>query len=227
MDAFLKALDKTSFSQEGEQLFFVYLRKGVVDIVETLNVGDRQNRCAQPDIFELSKAIETEGFIALAHTHPEGSEFSKSDLLFAEAWQIPIIVINSKTKSFDFHDPCEFVAKNIPLLGRPQTDLMTNCYTLARDYHYINNGKTLHKIGRKYEWKIEDIQEPLMDKFYGLMEWEVGDILIFGSKGMFSHCGVYLGDSKMLHQTNLKESCIEDVPARLKKKFVCLFRLKK
>lgn len=224
MDIFCKALQGLEFHPEIEQAYFAFLRDGAIVFEEQYNVSEKKVSRFEFDIIPLMEAIEKEGFLGVAHTHPEGYEFSVPDFVFAKAWQVPIFVICAKTKNFDIHFPCEYTYEKFPLIGRQYILGYTDCNSLVRDYYFINYKINLERFGRKMDWRLEELNLEGLDKIPASEEMKEGDILVFGVKGGFLHCGIYTGDGKLLHHDDNKISCEETIPPVLRRTHVFSFR---
>lgn len=226
MDKILKAIAELQFS-DLEQIFSVNLVDGKIVFTEIVNQAYRPNFKAVIEFGEMVKTIHSKGFLFLAHTHPEGGfEFSESDKVFADAWDIPVIVICPKTKNYNSYFPSEFTAENFELLNREYILGVFDCYTLARDFYFKEFGVSLKRIDRRLDWSLEEIGEECLEKIEDFAWLKYGDILVFGKNDKFLHCGVYAGNNKIIHQNLAKKSCIDDITGNLMSTFIRAYRLK-
>ena len=99
-----------------------------------------------------------------------------------------------------------------PLEGRPYCPSKFNCYTLAQDYYKITYGITLPEMNEdldslKNDWHPTFFNEnkELSSNWEMTISPEKGDAVFFAIGHIAfenkkpNHCGIYLGDGKLLH----------------------------
>lgn len=161
--------------------------------------------------FAINDPLYTELYLnnkvdCILHSHDDFPSVSYDDKSNQQQLDIPYGIINFKQKSVThvifFGDYLEIE----PLKGRPFFYGAFDCLTLVRDYYAINYNIELPDPPKYWNiWKDKQIFEGGLAEHkqlerIKLMYAEEGDIILYKMQGNnIDHCGIYLGNSLMLH----------------------------
>lgn len=108
-----------------------------------------------------------------------------------------------------------------PYEGRPFYHGLLDCYTLGQDWYAREHGvATPHNVDRPWMWwsNSQSLYLAHADKsgFKPVKgNVEIGDVFIYKiGSNIANHCGIYMGDNKILHHLNGRFSCVEPIPKR-------------
>lgn len=120
-----------------------------------------------------------------------------------------------------------------PYEGRPFYHGLLDCYTLLQDWYLRERGVvTPHNVERPWMWwtgkqslYLQNAKEFGFSRVKGSVE--VGDVFIytFGSH-IANHCGIYMGDNKILHHINGRFSCVEPITQMMNQHLIEIVRYK-
>lgn len=171
--------------------------------------------------------IESEsGIQAIIHSHPDGLDHpTYTDMVGQVNSDVPWGILPKGKKIF-------FWGKGTPippLLRREFRHGVTDCYSLIKDWFFLEKGVELEEVPRDWKWwdsgKNLYIDGLSRNNFKMLSEnipFEVGDCLL-GSimgRGIVNHAAVYIGDGMILHHLVNRLSC--RVPLNVWKKYLTL-----
>lgn len=178
--------------------------------------------------YNTLKDIDQDEIVAFYHSHPSGLQFSMTDKYFSHKRNITAVLYSVQEDDFNFYEPTSYF--ELPLIGR---DFITNevdCITLVRDYYgrYLNIDipDIIHPVRSVEPANWMDHEEfwsynrRTNREFVNLFESrgfkEVDSLkkhdLILSDNGTvkaFSHCAVYIDDSKVVHHPYPGESIQE------------------
>jgi len=153
--------------------------------------------------------------VAVVHSHIEGSlEPSDADRTGCEQTQIPWIICNPNTDEIIQIEPCGYTA---PIIGRQYSYGIHDCYTLARDY-LRQRDILLPDFSRvdperaittgEYGFTEENIRAA-HGRDVAVNELQPNDFIIFQIQNSLDHCGVYVGDQRILHHVRNRLSSVD------------------
>jgi proteasome lid subunit RPN8/RPN11 len=169
------------------------------------------------------KATSLGEIIAVYHSHPDQAldEFSEFDKIQSLAHGLPSILYGVKKDRFLLFKPEEY---RDPYVGRAfQIDLTKFSKQKMKEVGlsprstFVKNLKTLIKKERLVEVSEG---EPDMDEIIN------HDIILFKYYDLNkpSHCGVYIGGNKVLHQPARSYSRVQEYTPALRRKTYCVLR---
>lgn len=152
--------------------------------------------------------------VMVVHSHPNApARPSAADRVACEASELPWAIISvdgadgavRATEVLVF-EPCGYRA---PLVGRPFSHGVLDCYSLVRDWYGQEWGLALPDFARRDEWWNDGHSDLYMDHLaecgfhqVKLAEIQRGDLLLMQVRSrnlVPNHAGIWLGDGNMLH----------------------------
>lgn len=156
------------------------------------------------DPLDYAKAESIGDVVAVFHSHPiTAPEPSEADRIGCEKSGLPWYIINPVTKKWTVHEPQGYYP---PLIGREWIWAVTDCWTLARDW-YKDHGIKIRDWDRPSTYE-EFALNPFFDESWEeggffkvkLSEIQRGDFVLMALElSKINHCGVYVGDQRLLH----------------------------
>ncbi len=155
---------------------------------------------------DYADAEDAGEIVAIVHSHPHTPpQPSEADKISAEKSGLPWHIVQPVTETWGSYEPCGY---EIPLIGRPWLWIVSDCWTLVRDWYEQEWGLKLRDWQRPATPEEFDLQ-PMFEGCYeetGFVTIDpaaglkVGDALLMSmnSPGA-NHVGVYLGDGLFLH----------------------------
>lgn len=120
-----------------------------------------------------------------------------------------------------------------PYEGRPFYHGLLDCYTLLQDWYAREKGVTTpHNVERPWMWWMNKqslyLQHAAEFGFIPVKgNMQVGDVMIFKlGSSVANHCGIYMGDNKILHHINGRLSCIEPIKEKFTQQLIEVVRYK-
>jgi len=161
------------------------------------------------------RAEEQGKIVAVVHSHVQGVlEPSDTDRTACEQTQVPWIICNPNTDEIIQFEPCGYVA---PLVGRHYCYGIHDCYTLARDY-LKQRGIPLLQFPRlepteafatgQYGFNDENFKKTHL-RTIDISELQPNDFIVFSMSKPYNHCGVYMGDQRIIHHLHSRLSSID------------------
>lgn len=156
------------------------------------------------------RKVESSGWniVAVYHSHNSRSPApSDGDKYYAEAAQLPFVIVGMPTEVFAFHAPTGWEA---PLEGRPFVFGVLDCRTLHRDYYKRELGIIVpdFEYDSKF-WEAKDGKsaQDLFEKFYkeaGFVEVDTLQkhdtiLMQIPPSTVRNHCAIFTGDGQILH----------------------------
>lgn len=151
---------------------------------------------------------------AIVHSHPDASpEPSDWDKKASNFLGVPYWIYSTPTNQKVVYEP-EKKAK--PLLGKEYEFGKNDCYSLVRDYYYIELGLKLPAIPFEDDFWLKGINyfDELQESFgfVTVEEPQPHDMVIFNViSDIPNHCGIYLGEDVFLHHAVDRLSCRESL----------------
>lgn len=167
------------------------------------------------DPMDWVRAEEQGKIVAVVHSHVQGVlEPSDTDRTACEQTQVPWIICNPNTDEIMQFEPCGYVA---PLVGRHYCYGIHDCYTLARDY-LKQKGIPLLQFPRlepteafatgQYGFNDENFKKTHL-RTIDISELQPNDFIVFSMSKPYNHCGVYMGDQRIIHHLHSRLSSID------------------
>ena len=153
---------------------------------------------------DYARAEEAGEVVGIVHSHPNGApEPSSADRVMMEQWGVPWLIISAPLGHSAWHYPTGYEA---PLVGRPFSHGVLDCFSLIRDYYRLTLGITLPEFDRPDDWWAKGANLYL-DNYHSAGFRDVGDsppqahdvILMQVRSKVPNHGAVYLGDDVILH----------------------------
>ena len=215
-------LEYVDASLNEEQCGLIIDRKGAYEFVPCINLSENKKHN-----FKISPTIMSnysDKLVSIFHTHIDNGTpaVTVSDLKLCEAWNIPGTISFIKNGR-----PGKVLQYSTSLIRRTleKRDYYYNifdCFTLIRDYYYVNKNVLLPFVYSDYGWwGTHDYAEGYYLTQYeklGFYEIDIrgeiqeGDVLVMklGRSNCLNHGAIYLGNNCILHhlegRISLKES---------------------
>jgi proteasome lid subunit RPN8/RPN11 len=194
-------------------LIVVQLGSHVGDYWPARNISPELDRFAiHPE--DWAAAEDMGRIAAVVHSHPGGStEPSPADVQACNLSGVPWVILG-EGDSWKVLQP-----EGVPLEGREFCWGVSDCYSLVRDW-FKQHGIVLADFPRTPDfWRREDLFgaglaqagfKPVPDS-----ELQNGDGLLFSIRGLevTNHCGIFLGNGRMLHHLPGRLSIAEPIGA--------------
>jgi proteasome lid subunit RPN8/RPN11 len=140
--------------------------------------------------------------VGMYHSHPAPGSFSEADLEYAQELNLPIYLYQNLSEEWSEYIPPNY---NVEIIGRSWAWGEADCYSLIRNYFRQNYKLYLSDYDR--DENSTDLHTKIMNNFEKegfeklptkniLMK---NDVLIFKTKGLAAHFGIFFGNSKVLH----------------------------
>jgi len=184
----------------------VVLIKGREHYRPCRNVADDPTAHFVIDGDDYAAAEDLGEIVAVIHSHPRTpAEPSEPDLIAIEQQDTPWWIVNPVTEAWG--GPFLPTGYRAPLIGRQWVWRISDCWTLAHDW-YRDHGLQLLDWERPATAAQFDAA-PMFDACWrqtGFRELadddglQAGDLILMsiGATGL-NHCGVYVGDQRLLH----------------------------
>jgi len=152
---------------------------------------------------------------AIIHSHPDTPPVaSQADKMSCEQTKLPWYIVNPKTETWGYYEPCGYEA---PLIGRPWVWAVTDCWSLVVDWYKKEKGIELLDYERPT--RIEDFtDDPVFERYlpsrgFRLLRSEEplinGDVLAMSILGKgLNHVAIFI-DGDVLHHSADRLSCRE------------------
>lgn len=178
---------------------------------------------------EVYEAIGEGTLHGVHHSHPRSSMSTGAGLspspADAEAqmlWQVPFYItcLGPGGQYVDFFGWGDQLSTP-PLIARQFRNVVSDCYALVRHLHHRVDGVVYPDAPRAAGWWNDaKAENPILKHLHGwafrevsLAEVQPGDDLLFAmSKGVVTHCGVYLGQDTFVHHLAGRMSRIDVLP---------------
>lgn len=168
------------------------------------------------DTFEISpidfaRAEDRGEIVGVFHSHCyKRAQPSEADLVACEQTGVPWTIVSVPNEEWHEFFPTGYQA---PLVGRTWMHGVLDCYALVRDYYKRELMIEIPDFDREFEWWHKG-QDLFLDNFKsaGFVEVTIPEIkqhdglLMQISSPVVNHCGVYLGDDRMLHHVHRRLS---------------------
>ena len=165
----------------------------------------KSNDTFEMDPKEYTKQLLTQKILAIVHSHvDEPVTASQTDHIQCNALKTDYIIV-------DVEGNWNHVK---PLEGRPYVWKKYDCLTLASDYYKMHYNFEVVWDDREYD-NYQEID--YFSKFpeFGFVETNdlaVGNAILFKVNApVENHCGIYLGNGKILHHTENRKSAIQSL----------------
>lgn len=170
------------------------------------------------------------GLQAILHSHPDGVHHpSEADMRSQAATAVPwgvAVTHRGQCSTIRWWGPG---VPKAPLEGRTYVTGIQDCYGLARDYYETHFGIVLPDYPRRSEMWLQN--QSLFEDFVHNHCFEVTEprrhdaVLMRVRTEKVNHCGIYLGDDRMLHHPWVRLSTVQ--PLTMWGKYVAgYYRLK-
>lgn len=156
------------------------------------------------DKYDQADAEDAGEVLAVVHSHVTLPPIpSQADMVEAEKWEIPWVIVNPTTGEMSEYKPNGYEA---PLLGRVFSHGILDCFTLIRDFYMITLGITLPNFEREDEWWNKG--QNLYLENYAKAGFVVvtdgpreNDVILMQlpKSEATNHGAVYLGDDVIIH----------------------------
>lgn len=184
----------------------LWVKRGKMSYVPMRNIAERNEHFViHPE--DYAAAEDSGSVVAIVHSHPDTAPMpSMDDRVGIEKTRLPWVIVNPRTGAHTVTEPSGFEA---PLIGRPFSHGVLDCYTLIRDYYRREMGIALPDYTRDDEWWLKG-QNCYVDNFdhagfyaVRIEDVRIGDMIVMqvGSP-VPNHGAVYVGDSQILHHVH-------------------------
>lgn len=194
---------------------FVVEHKSNFFCIPVKNIAkDKENdfRISTQDFLNIKSNFN---ILYIYHSHPQDNfDFSNSDKISADRLQINYILYCCKNNEFKIYEANTFKNKYI---GRFYEYRKYDCFTLIRDYYLnelnqnldINYTESIIDIDVK-QYFIDNYKNKNLRMISANEKIKENDILLIDGIRNNSHCALYLGNNKILHQPMFSFSKIEN-----------------
>jgi len=142
--------------------------------------------------------------LGVYHSHPSDSSFSPRDLEAAEHYALPLYLYNMPAQTWSEFVPSSYVR---PLEGQHFSWGFDDCYGAVRRYYRQNLNLHLGDYDRDESFQhshshliMEHFEHEGFRMMPGIGEVRQHDTLIFESRALPHHLGVFVGNSRFFHQ---------------------------
>jgi len=184
---------------------------------------------------EDSILAQDKDVVGVFHSHTDCqrslSTFSQSDIDAAEEFQKPLYLYVLKTKEWLNYTPNGY---NRDLIGRQFIRGVNDCYSILRDYYRQDLKINLNDYIRDddiFDGKNDFIMKHAEDAGFRVLEGrsviKKNDVLVFKHFGPYPrHLGVFVGNSRFLHQPCSNLSCVDLLAGDWQKRLKFILRHK-
>lgn len=153
---------------------------------------------------DYAAAEEAGDIVTIVHSHPNSAPVpSQADLVGCEASGLPWAIVNWPTGAVYTFAPSGYVA---PLVGRVFSHGVLDCWALLRDYYRETLQITLPDFARTEGWWHTG-QDLYRDHYaeagfvaIDAAQVRMHDMIVMQlGANVANHCGVYVGEGKILH----------------------------
>jgi proteasome lid subunit RPN8/RPN11 len=114
------------------------------------------------------------------------------------------------------------------ILGKQFIPIISDCYSIVREFYFQELGITLQPHNTKYEWEQQNSTQDYLQffkeyGFYEISEEEAipGDVVIMSVKNYANHAGILLPQHELLHHMTNRQS--EVIPLEKMRSFITFF----
>lgn len=187
----------------------VIVTKGKARYVRITNVAKTNQEHFVTDGAEMLAAEQAGDIVAFCHSHPNASpQPSAADKVQCEVHGWPWYIVSVGAEGAETLVSFEPTGYEAPLVGRPFTHGVLDCYALVRDYYAREMGVDLPDYERRDDWWSHG-QNLYVDNFekHGFERIDpdvdgiqVGDVILMNVRSEVpNHAAVYIGDGMILH----------------------------
>lgn len=196
----------------------------------------------------MMKIDQQSDFAAYYHSHIDFDSISDADIIVSERLGLPCIVYNKQSGSFHVYNPNSY---KIQYTGRPFLLGFADCLWLVKDYYahdlnihlcpeleVLKNSVSEEEYNEMANKRLLDEAEALKGKedylkryfeyngFREVNNLKKNDVLIMRTEkfNFPIHCGIYLGEDKILHHPGDGISTIERLSNQYKKWVIYIMR---
>ncbi len=171
------------------------------------NVSDSPDNSFRIDKKALAKAYKEE-LLAIVHSHPNGPNCpSKVDMIAQEDTGVVWVIVTTDGETASMPFLFGKQAPIPPLVGRAFRHGVTDCYSLIKDYYFLEKNIVLPIGQRDWEWWYKEGEDLYTKNFKNagfrvIQQHEVikGDVFLAQLRSKTpNHGGVYIGDGLILH----------------------------
>ena len=153
---------------------------------------------------DYADAEDAGEIVAIVHSHPHTPpQPSEADKISAEKSGLPWHIVQPVTETWGSYEPCGY---EIPLIGRPWLWIVSDCWTLVRDWYKQEWGLELSDYERHGEWWHKGmntfVENFANEDFVSVgqdAEPQYGDALLMQIVSPVSnHVAIYIGNDLIL-----------------------------
>ena len=227
-DKLKKELKEQSLKESTKECCGLFVENKGIKYIPLANKSNDEEGSFAIDYVQLQEAEKAGKIIGIFHSHLEG-DFSVVDKHIAEKRNLVSVIYKIKEDEFEIYKP---IGLEIPYCGRTFVLGVFDCFTLIQDYYAreLNIIIPDSKHKNRYRLDLEDdemncpdcmdsLNHFLNNGFQKVSTPKKHDVLCnrYGGMKFPTHGLIYLGGNKVLHQSILRPSCIEDYSEQFKK----------
>lgn len=211
---------------------FIVKKNNQFSCIPCENIAENPKEYFKISSFKFLEIKKNYKIYYIYHSHIENDIFSEMDKNCSDNLNIPLILYFLKKDTINIYEPINVKQEYI---GRFYKYKKYDCFTLVRDFYLkelnydltVEYKESLEDINVKdYFLKYHTIKNLTCINNFNECNLKINDIILMDGIKKSSHCAVYLGNDKILHQPRFGFSKIENYCNFYKNHTDSIFRLK-